>query len=143
MIEFRRPNCGKHVSVAAAIAIVGAVIALHAVAEGGVRAISPSEVMARALTRPAPETSPPPTLPSGRFAPGKVKLRMEVVACVPKGSRYAELSPDRSRMACYYMKDARAVPFICGEKGDPDKWWYANRFVFARLMLDERKTKSG
>ena len=25
--------------------------------------------------------------------------------------------------------------------GDPDKWWYANRFVFARLMLDERKTK--
>ena len=26
---------------------------------------------------------------------------------------------------------------------DPDKWWYANRFVFARLMLDERKTKSG
>ena len=28
-------------------------------------------------------------------------------------------------------------------EGDPDKWWYANRFVFARLMLDERKTKSG
>ncbi len=27
--------------------------------------------------------------------------------------------------------------------GDPDKWWYANRFVFARLQLDERKTKSG
>jgi len=26
--------------------------------------------------------------------------------------------------------------------GDPDKWWYANRFVFARLMLDERKTKA-
>ena len=26
--------------------------------------------------------------------------------------------------------------------GDLDKWWYANRFVFARLMLDERKTKS-
>ena len=26
--------------------------------------------------------------------------------------------------------------------GDPDKWWYANRFVFARLNLDERKTKS-
>ena len=25
---------------------------------------------------------------------------------------------------------------------DPDKWWYANRFVFARLMLDERKTKT-
>ena len=25
--------------------------------------------------------------------------------------------------------------------GDPDRWWYANRFVFARLMLDERKTK--
>jgi len=25
---------------------------------------------------------------------------------------------------------------------DPDKWWYANRFVFARLQLDERKTKS-
>lgn len=24
---------------------------------------------------------------------------------------------------------------------DPDKWWYANRFVFARLQLDERKTK--
>lgn len=27
-------------------------------------------------------------------------------------------------------------------EGDPDKWWYANRFVFARLQLDERKTKS-
>ena len=26
--------------------------------------------------------------------------------------------------------------------GDPDKWWYANRFVFARLNLDERKTKT-
>jgi len=26
--------------------------------------------------------------------------------------------------------------------GDPDKWWYANRYVFARLMLDERKTKT-
>ena len=25
---------------------------------------------------------------------------------------------------------------------DPDKWWYANRYVFARLMLDERKTKT-
>ena len=25
---------------------------------------------------------------------------------------------------------------------DPDKWWYANRFVFARLQLDERKTKT-
>ena len=27
--------------------------------------------------------------------------------------------------------------------GDPDKWWYANRFVFNRLMLDERKSKAG
>ena len=26
--------------------------------------------------------------------------------------------------------------------GDHDKWWYANRFVFARLQLDERKTKA-
>ena len=26
---------------------------------------------------------------------------------------------------------------------DADKWWYANRFVFARLQLDERKTKTG
>jgi predicted metal-binding protein len=26
--------------------------------------------------------------------------------------------------------------------GDPDKWWYANRFVFARLQLDEHKTKT-
>jgi len=25
---------------------------------------------------------------------------------------------------------------------DPDKWWYANRFVFARLQLDERRTKT-
>jgi len=25
---------------------------------------------------------------------------------------------------------------------DADKWWYANRFVFARLQLDERKTKA-
>jgi len=27
--------------------------------------------------------------------------------------------------------------------GDPDKWFYANRYVFARLGLDERKTKTG
>ncbi len=27
--------------------------------------------------------------------------------------------------------------------GDPDRWWYANRFVFARLILDERRTKIG
>jgi len=26
--------------------------------------------------------------------------------------------------------------------GDPDKWWYANRYVFARLQLDERQTKT-
>jgi hypothetical protein len=26
--------------------------------------------------------------------------------------------------------------------GDNDKWFYANRFVFARLQLDERKTKT-
>lgn len=25
--------------------------------------------------------------------------------------------------------------------GDPDAWFYANRFIFARLQLDERKTK--
>jgi len=25
---------------------------------------------------------------------------------------------------------------------DPDEWWYANRYVFARLNLDERKTKT-
>jgi len=24
---------------------------------------------------------------------------------------------------------------------DPDKWYYPNRFVFARLQLDERRTK--
>lgn len=34
--------------------------------------------------------------------------------------------------------------FIAEHAGaDPDKWWYCNRFVFARLMLDERKTKAG
>ena len=27
--------------------------------------------------------------------------------------------------------------------GDPDQWWYANRFVFAGLMWDERHSKSG
>jgi hypothetical protein len=27
--------------------------------------------------------------------------------------------------------------------GDPDKWFYANRYVFARLGVDERKTKTG
>ena len=26
--------------------------------------------------------------------------------------------------------------------GDADKWFYANRFVFARLQLDERRTKT-
>jgi len=25
---------------------------------------------------------------------------------------------------------------------DPDEWWYANRFVFARLNLDERYTRA-
>lgn len=28
-------------------------------------------------------------------------------------------------------------------ESDPDKWFYANRFVYARLQLDERKTKTG
>lgn len=27
-------------------------------------------------------------------------------------------------------------------ENDPDKWFYANRYVFARLQLDERKTKT-
>ncbi len=27
-------------------------------------------------------------------------------------------------------------------KGDSDKWFYANRYIFARLNLDERKTKT-
>ena len=27
--------------------------------------------------------------------------------------------------------------------GDPDHWWYANRFVFAGLMWDERHSKAG
>ena len=27
-------------------------------------------------------------------------------------------------------------------RGNADKWWYINRFVFARLQLDERKTKT-
>jgi len=27
--------------------------------------------------------------------------------------------------------------------GDPDKWWYANRFVFARLMLSCRNLECG
>ncbi len=27
-------------------------------------------------------------------------------------------------------------------KRDLDKWFYANRYVFARLQLDERKTKT-
>jgi hypothetical protein len=26
---------------------------------------------------------------------------------------------------------------------DPDRWWYANRFVYARLQGDEKKTKVG
>ena len=26
---------------------------------------------------------------------------------------------------------------------DPDKWWYVNRYVFDRLMLDEGRTKAG
>ena len=25
---------------------------------------------------------------------------------------------------------------------DPDEWFYANRYIFARLGLDERKTKT-
>ena len=34
--------------------------------------------------------------------------------------------------------------FIAEHAGaDQDRWWYCNRFVFARLMLDERKTKTG
>lgn len=30
---------------------------------------------------------------------------------------------------------------LAGE--DPDRWWYANRYVFSRLQWDERKTKVG
>jgi hypothetical protein len=33
----------------------------------------------------------------------------------------------------------RAIREYAGQ--DPDKWFYANRFVFARLQLDERRTK--
>ncbi len=39
------------------------------------------------------------------------------------------------------LDHARSLISQHGE-GDADKWWYANRFVFARLMLDERKTKT-
>jgi hypothetical protein len=34
----------------------------------------------------------------------------------------------------------KAISSYAGE--DSDKWFYANRFVFARLLLDERKTKT-
>jgi hypothetical protein len=34
----------------------------------------------------------------------------------------------------------KAISNYAGE--DSDKWFYANRFVFARLQLDERKTKT-
>jgi protein-arginine kinase activator protein McsA len=34
----------------------------------------------------------------------------------------------------------KAISNYAGE--DSDKWFYANRFVFARLLLDERKTKT-
>jgi len=34
----------------------------------------------------------------------------------------------------------RAISECAG--GDPDKWFYANRFVFARLQWDERRTKT-
>jgi len=35
----------------------------------------------------------------------------------------------------------RAIREHAGD--DPDKWFYANRYVFARLQLDERKVKTG
>jgi len=34
----------------------------------------------------------------------------------------------------------KAITDFAGD--DPDRWFYANRFVFARLQLDERKTKT-
>ena len=37
-------------------------------------------------------------------------------------------------------KTRKAISDYAGN--DPDKWFYANRFVFARLQLDERKTKT-
>ena len=39
------------------------------------------------------------------------------------------------------LEETRQRILDCGG-GDPDKWWYANRFVFARLNADERRTKS-
>ncbi|MDP6635048.1 MAG: hypothetical protein QGG42_09135 [Phycisphaerae bacterium] len=109
MIRFQGRNRGKLASALAAWTVVVGVIALHAACE-------PS---ARAEPRRADASIEAMTLPGGKFAPGKVKLRIEVHARVPKGSRYVETSPDNSRLACYYMKGDRAVPFICGEKGDP------------------------
>lgn len=39
------------------------------------------------------------------------------------------------------LTDVRRMIADCAHS-DPDEWWYANRYVFARLMLDERKTKT-
>ena len=38
-------------------------------------------------------------------------------------------------------KTRKAIRECAGE--DPDRWFYANRYVFARLQLDERKIKTG
>lgn len=37
-------------------------------------------------------------------------------------------------------KTRKAITEFAGD--DPDRWFYANRFIFARLQLDERKTKT-
>lgn len=85
----------------------------------GARSETQPKNAARAKANPAVATNPPPTLGSGKFAPGKVKLKIETIATVPAGARYLRVSPDLSRMACYYVRNGKAIPFICGEKGDP------------------------
>jgi len=84
---------------------------------------------ARAESRPGGTVSAKPAgatatsrlamLADGKFVPGKVKLKIETIAMVPAGARYLRVSPDLGRMACYYVSNGKAVPFICGEKGDP------------------------
>jgi|GEM_PF-1224148 len=85
------------------------------------------------------------------FDPNRTDLAVgDITAIAKKGwecmwVRYAEAVIKTSWRCIMNEREilARTREMIAEHaSGDPDRWWYANRFVFARLMLDERKTKT-
>ena len=124
MSGFYCRNREKYVSVAAVVMASVGLIACHVIAERGSRTHTQPARGVRSATRPTtrPTTrsvDPRSTQLRGIFSNGKMTLKVETIAMVPDGAKYAGVSSDLSRLACYYVKEYKAVPFICGENGAP------------------------